>query len=91
MNAYQAAQLAYCQHLHKFEKGQCPYLFPVQIYERVAFVSNITKDLDPGNAANCRDSFDYVASSPTAARAAMEIFSQNEEMLSKLGYAYELN
>eukprot|EP00241_Pyramimonas_parkeae_P007964 CAMPEP_0114255770 /NCGR_PEP_ID=MMETSP0058-20121206/17752_1 /TAXON_ID=36894 /ORGANISM="Pyramimonas parkeae, CCMP726" /LENGTH=165 /DNA_ID=CAMNT_0001370203 /DNA_START=179 /DNA_END=677 /DNA_ORIENTATION=+ len=66
-------------------------LSPEMIYERAAFVSNITKDLDPGNAANCRGSFDYVASSPTAARAAMEILSQNEEILSKLGYAYELN
>lgn len=57
----------------------------------VDMVNNGTEGMDPGNAANCRGAFDYVAPTISAARATLSRLGKHQKFLSKLGYSFELN
>jgi len=62
-----------------------------QVKANVERVTQGTSTLDPGNAANCRAAFDFIAPSRADAQSTLALLRRYQHVLDRMGYAFELN
>ena len=62
-----------------------------QVKVNVARVNQGTATLNPGDAADCRSAFDYVAPTRSDAEATLAMLRSHQRMLDHMGYKFELN
>lgn len=62
-----------------------------RVKANVERVTQGTSTLDPGNAANCRAAFDFIAPSRADAQSTLALLQRSQHVLDRMGYAFELN